>query len=146
MSGQGHHLICCSRAHAHTHIKYSACMWHVDNLHGIGLVEQKLTHVLRLVIVVALLFFPVVRVRLALILVDDLFSPFFITSPVLLPSPPIVSTPLYPSPSFSIPLPLNLSSRSPPISVSVFFFSTPFYPPLFGFTFCYTKCLMNNVH
>ena len=34
-SGRGHHLICCSRAHAHTHIKYSACMlhmWHFGNL------------------------------------------------------------------------------------------------------------------
>ena len=68
-------------------------------------------------------------VRLALILVIDLCFPFFfITCTIVLPSPPIVSTPLYPSPSFSIPLPLNLSSCSLPISVSVFLFS--FYPPL----------------
>ncbi|KAI0209346.1 Multidrug and toxin extrusion protein 1 [Lamellibrachia satsuma] len=70
--------------------------------------------------------------RLSPIPVADLCFSFFITSPVLLPSPPIVSTPLYPSPSFSIPLQLllNLSSRSPPISVSVFVFSFSFYPPL----------------
>ena len=80
---------------------------------------------------VALLLFPVVRVMLAMIPAVDLCFPFFfLTSPVLLLSPPIVSTPLYPSSSFSIPLPLplNLSSRSPLISVSVFLFS--FYPPL----------------
>ena len=64
--------------------------------------------------------------RLAPIPDVDLCFPFFITSPVLLPSPPIISTPLYPSPSFSIPLPLplNLSSCSPPISVFLF----SFYP------------------
>ena len=57
-------------------------------------------------------------VRLAPIPVVDLYFPFiFTTCSVLLPCLPIVSIPLYPSPSFSIPLPL---SRSPPISVSVF--------------------------
>ena len=68
--------------------------------------------------------------RLAPIPIVDLcFHFFFLTCSVLQPSPPNVSTPLYPSPSFSIlPRPLNHSSRSPPISVSVFLFS--FYPPL----------------